>query len=344
MSDYYNGETARTEAREFGAKIIEVIGMRSNGKSYDILNYSLNRYKNEGVKMVYVRRWREDLQKKFMATLFAKHDSNVRFYQGAFYYGEEKAPFCVTTSLSSSEHFKGFTATSDFKIIMFDECFTRRRELPNEFDLWQDVVSTIVRDRDDVEVYMVGNTVKRISCYFTEYGIDIKKLKKGKINKITVKGIDGDELKIVCEWCDKNGKTSQNKSLYFVNNKSSNMITDGDFESDLHYTQTLNGVNISNWNNARKLPFAFVHNSIIIEIRIYNGVLLAKYGRKSKYNISKQIFGGDDGRIYKNNFPFYTTNSGLNQIQTAIYKQIVENQFIAEDVDAAEILMEIVRG
>lgn len=343
MSGYYNGDNARREARDFGARIIQVIGMRSNGKSYDILNYALSQYKEKGVKMVYVRRWREDIKKTFMATLFSKHDENVRFYQGAFYYGAEKEPFCVTCALSASEHFKGFTATPDYKIIFFDECFTRRRELPNEFDTWQEVVSTIVRNRDDIEIFMIGNTVSRVSCYFSAYGINIQKLKKGKINRIVVQGNDGDELRVVCEWCNKSGEASTNKTLYFVNRKGADMLTNGDFESEQHYTKILNGVTIEKWDNARKLPFAFIHDSLIIELRVYNGVLIAKRGRKSKYNIIKKFAEINDGRIYKNTFPFQTQNLKLAQIQTTIHGFITENQFIAEDIETAETLQELLR-
>lgn len=343
-NDYYNGDNARTVAREFGAKIVQIIGQRSNGKSFDILKYILTRYKEDGVKSIYVRRWREDIKKTFMNTLFAKHDENVRYYQGAFYYGEEREPFALTTSLSASEHFKGFTATEDYKIIFFDECFTKRRELPNEFDTWQEVLSTIVRNRDDVEVYMVGNTVKRTSCYFTEYNIDVRKLKKGSINQINVTDVDGNVLKIVCEWCMKNGKASKNKSMYFVNRSGENMLSDGDFESSLRHTQELNGVDIGKWSVARRLPFAFMTGNDIIELRVFNGVLLVKYGRKTKYNISKKHIESNDGRQYPISFPFYTNSQGLRALQLNIKEMIKENQFVAESVEIGEILTEIIGG
>src|SRR5699024_10015399 len=94
--------------------------------------------------------------------------TGVHYYAGRFYlcnYDESgKAIYGdgdiigFTFALSDSEHDKS-TSFPNVNIIVFDEFLSNRLYLNDEFVSFMNVVSTIVRKRETVKIYMLGNTV-----------------------------------------------------------------------------------------------------------------------------------------------------------------------------------------
>ena len=56
--------------------------------------------------------------------------------------------------------------------ILFDEFITRSMYLPDEFVIFTNVLSTIIRDRNNVKIFMCGNTVNKYCPYYKEMGLN----------------------------------------------------------------------------------------------------------------------------------------------------------------------------
>lgn len=277
---YYDITNLDNEAEEFGAKIRIIYGQRSNGKTYQLAKKVVNNYNNNNERALYVRRWRDDLRPSLIGDTFNDHSDKSRYYQRQFMVDHEI--FCRTIALTEAEHFKGAKIPQNTTIIWFDEFVPTNRELPDEFTLWQSVLSTAIRDRDNALVYLCGNNYGVVSTYFTHYGIRMRDMKKGSINLITVKQSDDREIKIAVEWTEKNDYVTRSSSHYFVTTNPHNNLLNGDFEIK-RYPTALKGVTIRNWNNAKLFPVSFRHDGRDYQIRIYNGVVLIKEWAPAMY-------------------------------------------------------------
>lgn len=229
-----------------------IYGERSNGKTYAVKKYALEEYWNHGKKLAYLRRWREDFRGKRASTLWndivnnkevkritgGQYDTIV-YWASAWYLaftqedektGEMKIirapdPFAYAFALTDMEHDKGET---DNKIatVLFDEFLTRRNYLPEEFIIFVNVLSTIIRLRDDVKIFMLGNTVNQYSPYFAEMGLNnIEKIKPGEI-AVYEYGESG--LRVAVEFSDFPSKNKPSNVYFAFNNPKLHMITGTD--------------------------------------------------------------------------------------------------------------------
>lgn len=234
-----------------------IIGERSNGKTYSVLKYALEDYIKNKNQLAIVRRWNDDLRGRRGATLFDALVNNniieeltdgdynsVYYYSGRWYLmkncfndkGKEERlvsdePFAYSFALTTSEHDKS-TSYPRVKTIMFDEFITRTAYLPDEFVLFMNTISTIVRDRNDVKIFMLGNTVNKYCPYFNEMGLKhIKFMEQGKIDVYTYGDSD---LKVAVEYCKKNKDGKSSDSYFAFDNPKLQMITGGVWEVDIY--------------------------------------------------------------------------------------------------------------
>ena len=74
----------------------------------------------------------------------------------------DKNPFCRAYAISTADTTKG-ADPGPMKYIVFDEFITRRFYLTNEFVLYQNLLSSIIRNRDKIKIYMLPQKqLKRI--------------------------------------------------------------------------------------------------------------------------------------------------------------------------------------
>lgn len=227
-----------------------IIGERSNGKTYASLEDIVKNYCDTGKQGALIRRWDTDFKGKGGQTMFSALVSNgiiTKYskgeWSGVAYVSErwylcrpdqtnekkiikDTKPFCFAFSLNGVEHDKS-TSYPDITTIVFDEFMTRSRYLDDEFVLFMNTLSTIIRYRDDVKIYMLGNTVNRYSPYFSEMGLyKINDMKPGDID---VYKYGDSKLRVAVEFCgDTKKKIGSNKpsDVYFsFNNPRLNMIT-----------------------------------------------------------------------------------------------------------------------
>lgn len=252
MSKYYR----TTKIDKKNATYNVVFGERSNGKTYALLEKGLKEYVKDGSQMAYVRRWKEDITGKRASRLFSGLIENgevtritkgefdgVHYYAGAWYlctYDEKgKAVFgdtdilCFAFALSDTEHNKS-TSYPNVKLVIFDEFLTNQLYLNDEFVLFMNTVSTIVRRREDVKIYMLGNTVNKYCPYFKEMGLEhIQKMEQGTID---IYGYGESALTVAVEYCASTNDTSNKEAnKYFAfNNPKLQMITGGAWELNIY--------------------------------------------------------------------------------------------------------------
>lgn len=227
-----------------------IFGERSNGKTYAALAYGIENFLKTGKQMAYIRRWKEDLRGKRAESLFANHTANgfiEKVTNGKFnevfhignkwflsYYDAEKGkripddtPFCYGFCLSEQEHEKS-SSYPNVTTIVFDEFLTRRYYLPDEFMLFMNLLSTIIRQRDDVKVFMLGNTVNRYCPYFIEMGLkQVPVMEQGAID-IYKFGENG--ATVAVEYCSTIVKEKASNKYFCFDNQNLQMITGGKWE------------------------------------------------------------------------------------------------------------------
>lgn len=230
-----------------------IFGERSNGKTYAVLKYGVEHFAESGEQLAIVRRWQDDFTGKRGGTMFDALVSNGEIskatkgeWTGVYYYGSKwffcrydedgkrvncEKPFAYGFAISTMEHDKS-TAYPEITTICFDEFLTRTAYLPDEFVLFMNVCSTIIRHRTNVKIFMLGNTVNRYCPYFKEMGLThVKDMQPGSID---VYRYGDSELKVAVEYTlpNKDGKESD---FYFAfDNPKLSMITGGEWEIDIY--------------------------------------------------------------------------------------------------------------
>lgn len=235
-----------------GARYRMAIGERSNGKTTGVLGRFLDHHVSSNYERAcaYVRRYRDDLKGIGNVTngivslgwvrkrTKGRYDA-VRYWRQEFRLcklsdrGEIEDtcpyPFMYAFDISTQERYKSqsFPACD---LICFDEFITRSYYLKDEFVLFQNLLSTIIRDRDDPIIYMIANTVNKYCPYFEEMGLtNVKRQRKGTID-VYEYGRSG--LRVAVEMCEGTAKKSD---VYFAfDNPRLAMITSGDWEIDVY--------------------------------------------------------------------------------------------------------------
>lgn len=231
-----------------------IIGERSNGKTYACLKYGVERYFKTGEQFAIIRRWQTDIRGNRASEIFSSLIKNgeikklskgkyegIHYWAGKFYpcnYNEmgkavynDNEVIAYPFSLSDTEHNKSISYPN-ITTIIFDEFTTRQVYLPDEFILFMNTISTIVRDRTNIKIFMLGNTVDKYCPYFKEMGLkDIHKQEQGTID---VYRYGNSKLKVAVEYCKSMGKSKANNFLFAFNNPKLEMIKTGAWELDIY--------------------------------------------------------------------------------------------------------------
>lgn len=242
---------------QYNAKYNVIFGERSNGKTYSVLEHGIKKYCKSGEQMAIVRRWQDDFigkrgQQMFSACaengLIKKYTkgeyTDVYYHASKWYFcryeDDEKGkrnritsedPFCYGFAISSQEHDKS-TSYPRITTILFDEFITRSYYLPDEFVLFTNVLSTIIRQRDDVQIFMLGNTVNKYCPYFSEMGLShVSKMNQGDIDLYKY-GESG--LTVAVEFTSGTKKGKKSDVYFAFDNPKLKMITEGQWELDIY--------------------------------------------------------------------------------------------------------------
>ena len=242
-----------------------IFGERSNGKTYGTLEYCLDEYFKNGSEFAYIRRWEEDITGKKGESLFNAHIANgvikrlskgkwnhVVYKSRAYYFARveddeivetDYKPFAYAFALTQHEHYKS-NSYPKIRNIVFDEFLTRGMYLPDEFIVFQNVLSTLIRLRDDVKIFMLGNTVNKFSPYIKEMGL--YKMTNQKVGTIDIYEYGQTGLKVAVEYATMPIKDKKSNVYFAFENPRLNMIKNGSWEIDIypHYPKDIyKGVN-----------------------------------------------------------------------------------------------------
>lgn len=234
-----------------------VFGERSNGKTYAALEYGIKQFVESGYQnqTAIVRRYREDIKGKRAETLYNALEANGRiaeltngeftevyYFNGRYYLSNYDSniqkhvphtkPLAYTFALSEMEHDKS-TSYPDITTVIFDEFLTRRYYLPDEFIIFMNVLSTIIRQRNNVKIFMLGNTVNKYCPYFTEMGLKhIGQMEQGTID---IYKFGKGQLTIAVEYAATVSKNkASNKYFCFDDSESVQMIINGAWEMAIY--------------------------------------------------------------------------------------------------------------
>lgn len=232
-----------------------IIGERSNGKTYAVLKYAVEQYFKDKSQFAILRRWQEDITGHRAGQMFTNLIANgeierishgmytgITYYARKFYfcnYDEKGKPvydaehdiFAYCFALSEMEHDKSISFPY-VNTILFDEFITNKLYLQDEFVLFMNTISTIIRQRENVKIFMCGNTVNKFCPYFQEMGLKhVDKMQQGTIDVYTY----GDSrLSVAFEYCAQTGQTKANNYYFAFDNPKLHMITSGAWELDIY--------------------------------------------------------------------------------------------------------------
>lgn len=249
MSKYYSLERIKKKKAVYNV----IIGERSNGKTYAVLMEGLKTYLKTGGQIAYIRRWKEDITGKRASGIWNAINENgevkkltngeyegVHYYNGRFYlcnYRNNKVVYneddCIgyVFALSDTEHNKSISYPR-VEIILFDEFITKHLYLQDEFVLFMNTISTIVRQRTNVTIYMCGNTVNKYCPYFTEMGLThVHKMEQGTID---VYRYGDSKLTVAVEYCASTKSNKKNNFYFAFDNPKLEMITGGAWELNMY--------------------------------------------------------------------------------------------------------------
>lgn len=234
-----------------------IIGQRSNGKTYGACSEKiLDPYLEQGKPSAYIRRLDEMIRPANIESLFNPHldyieektehkYNRVVYRSHAFYLArfdvddtgryvktaQDINPFCRTYAINTVETTKGQDAGAVANVI-FDEFVTRQFYLANEFVKFQNLLSSIIRDRDGVQIWMLANTVSKHCPYFRDMGLHrIRDQEQGTIDVYTM---GKSKTKIAVEYCSPTKATAKVNKYFAFDNPQLDMITKGTWEIALY--------------------------------------------------------------------------------------------------------------
>ena len=229
-----------------------LIGQRSNGKTFCVLERFIDNWweSKETQSNAVIRRWEEDFNKakgqKFFENFVSNTDrgniiasktnnlyNDILWANRAWWAiyidenGEEtrrsRVPIAMSFAISQEGHYKsgGYPRIKD---ILFDEMVSRTY-LVDEFISFMNLVSTIVRLRDDLKIFLCGNTMSGYCPYFAEMGLkNLRTMKQGDIDLYKMGKLG--QMKIVVYMTDSITKKGKPSDIYFCfDNPALQMVT-----------------------------------------------------------------------------------------------------------------------
>lgn len=182
------------------------VGTRSNGKTTSIQrDIILEDFYNDNAQFIKLCRYKDELkaihQKQWFTEInietLHKYDIHIEYRGNTYYINEHKKyikdgellvnEFCKSGEvlgkvipIMRQQNYKSINYEKVNNII-FDE-FALQNDYGysiDEVDNFKSLLSTIVRIREDIKVYFIGNVLTPYNPYFQMFGIDAMKLKAG---------------------------------------------------------------------------------------------------------------------------------------------------------------------
>ena len=236
-----------------------IVTERGFGKTYGISKYVVNDFLNNKNEFAYIRRYKSELKKsvpKFFSGLIKNNefpDHHLLSKGYSFYIDDQEAGYSMT--LSTAQDLKG-TNYSNVKTIIFDEFIIEEGQkkfyLTNEVFVFLNLIETIARLRDDVKIFMLGNSGNLYTVpYFLFFNLNINKNKEFQLFK---------NNSILLYYATHDNKYRQTKRK----TKFGQLVSGTDFEDYAINNKQIGDDNtfIEHKDGSAKFSFAFVYNDL----------------------------------------------------------------------------------
>jgi hypothetical protein len=285
---------------KYDAQYYIIYGERSNGKSYAVDKYIIDKFFKDGKQFGFVKRYEEDIKSKYMSEVFApledyileKYGHRLKFYRGQWLLYEdgmegkisECKVFGYAFSLANVNRTKA-TSYPNIDTILFEEFMSiDTTYLNDEINLFLNLVSTIVRYRHNVKIFMLANAISKYSPYSEALGIRLHRIKKGQIVTKEYKDKNGFVTRFAIERSENVNvfDNSENKDKIVYNNFGNagvgKMITSGEFETH-SYPRRIGNVTLDELRENKNdviigkkhaLPFVIRYEDYFYRIYLYS--------------------------------------------------------------------------
>lgn len=340
-----------------------IIGQRSNGKTYAVIRKCLEEFFKTGKPSAYLRRYAEDLKSNNIKQLLTPHEAYIKKqtkgeYDAIEYRTNEfklvkmkdgkvikRSPVVLyTTALSNWERSKG-ADRGEVAYIVFDEFMTRAPYLKDEFMTFANVLSSFIRDRKGVIIYMIANTVNKYAPYIDEMGLyQVKDQEQGTIQVYTY---NNDALTVAVEYCLEAEATKDVQYYYAFNNSQLDMIRTGMWEEDTY--PHLGDFSIHPEDIKLKFLVHFNLQDVVGEVIQRDDALFVYFHPLGNSNYkwsSKDIVYTDQPTIFEtweHSFMCVpSSNERITKARTIIYRLIAQNKCFFSSNSVGEIVRNFV--
>ena len=194
-----------------------IVSGRGTGKSTTIINHLIDDYCTKGYQFCRIARYDFEIKPSVYNNWF--NHVNIEhlqqygfvscgFSRNTFYFQDESGEKYIAgyvVSLNNQDIFKSGVSTNIQNIVFEEFCAMSERDYyRGEIQAFLSALSTIVRSRNGVKCYFIGNTLTKHNPYFDFFGIDIDRLgfKAGDLLTFKVKGFYGMGATIALEYVD----------------------------------------------------------------------------------------------------------------------------------------------
>lgn len=224
-----------------------IYGDRSRGKSYAVKKRALEyAWKTKQPTIGYIRRLRDDISPELISKYFQDRGSNlvkeitegewdmIDYYRGYMWWAKREEgkikrgdPCGEAFALSLWRRYKS-TGHPYIKHYIVEEVLADRGYIKNEPEVLQNLVSTLARQDDSIEVYLIGNLISRVCPYFQDWNLQgVRTQKPGTIDIYHMTQEDGTQVPIAVEFCP----SPDNKKSKIFFGKAERSIQGGTWET-----------------------------------------------------------------------------------------------------------------
>lgn len=196
-----------------------IISGRGPGKSTAVVNYLIDMYADHGAQFVRVARYDWEANRRTLDAWFNEVnrarcremlDASPKFSGSTWSLVSEddpdvSRPMGHLVTLNNQDCFK--SASYDFVETVVYEEFALLRErdyMQGEVEAFLSALSTIVRRRQNVKVFFIGNTLSKHNPFFDYFGIDIDRMnvRPGEIRKFRCAGFGGHGATVAIDFAE----------------------------------------------------------------------------------------------------------------------------------------------
>ena len=243
------------------AKYYVIWGERSNGKTFAVCEYGIDKYFKTGEQMGVIRRLDENFKGKYGSNMFDNFLYNpirgniieqksqgkwnsIKYVSRKWYFchrdengtidSSDSEPFAFAFALAQEEKYKSL-AFPKITTILNDEFISMSGGyLTDEFIFFTSILSTIIRNRDNVKIFLCANAIPSYNPYIIEMGLT--RFKTMEAGKIDIYHYGSSDLVVAVEHTGTAKQTKGKKSdVYFAfENPKLKMITEGEFMFNIY--------------------------------------------------------------------------------------------------------------